>query len=132
MHVHPKASGHEAHGAHLTSGTRKKAAHNPDEVGPVKDHFSEGRQQENRRQPPPQNQPPEPEPAAFAAHEATVETQQQESHALAARQAELALNSLLKEAAPDANQSVQAASDHRDEVKDPSLDDLLAMMRGKP
>lgn len=131
MHVHPKASGHEAHGAHLTGGTRKKPAHNPDEVGAVKDHFSEGRQQENKRQPSRPNPPPEPEEFPFVAPK-TEENPRQGAHAIAARQAELALNSLLKEAAPGTGPETRAAGKYREPAKDPSLDDLLALMRAKP
>jgi hypothetical protein len=136
MHVHPKASGHEAHGANFVSGARKKPQ-NPDEVGAIKDHFSEGRQQENKRQPRQQNAQPEAPSIPFEEvnpaqqNPDDVQKPEHRSHALAAEQAALSLHSLLKEAAPQA-ETGGGVADHREQPKGPSLDDLLALMRAKP
>ncbi len=52
MHVsgHIKPFAHEAHGSKAIADARKKPP-NREEVGAVKDHFSEGRQQERQRPP---------------------------------------------------------------------------------
>jgi hypothetical protein len=133
MHVHMKVPNHEAHGSNFVGGTRKKPSHNPDEVGAVKDHFSEGRQQEYKRQPPKQNAEAK-VAAALAAPEAPQDNPWRISHAHAAQQAALALGSLLKEAAaPEARQDAPAAiAAHHEQSQNPSLDDLLALMRTKP
>lgn len=125
MHVHPKASGLEAHASNYVGGSRKKPP-NPDEVGAIKDHFSDGRQQDNRRQQPKRGQSPQPEDETTRFNDVAVaERSLDESQ----KQAALALYALAKKAAPQ-------AGTHGDTVRpapadEPSLNDLLALMRGK-
>ncbi len=111
MLVHPKASGHEAYGANFVAGTRKRSPHNPDEVEEVNDDFSEGRQRRNKRQPPKPKLAAETEASRFAAPDAARDNPWRASPAtIAAQQAALALHSLLKDAAPDANKGSRLPS----------------------
>ncbi len=127
MHVHPKALGHEAQGANFVGGTRKRPPHNPDEVGAVKDHFSEDQQQQEKRQPPPR-QAIEAKKLTSAEPEAAGNSWQA-SQALAAKGAVLALQPFLKDAVPEGE---PPAVPSPEPPKDPSLDDLLALMCAKP
>lgn len=137
MHMsnHLKAFGHEVQGSYYVGGKRKKPE-NRDEVGAVKDHFSEGRQQDNRRQ---QNRPTQSdeadtrvfedlENAALEIYEARKS--QYVNPILAAELASETIRSLFKDVAPEAEASQDpAAPKPLAGVGDPSLDDLLALMR---
>lgn len=134
MHVHPKPTGHEAHGAHLLGGTRKKPP-NREEVGAVKDHFSEGKQQSNKRPPRQNNRPAETNQAAFETRADMLQNPQLRTHEILAKQAAHSIQSLLMEAAPNANtHSSEAAPEPRPQTvqpQEPSLNDLLALMCAK-
>jgi hypothetical protein len=137
--AHLKPLGNEVHGSYYTGGKRVKP-HNPDEVGPVKDHFSEGRQQENLRQPAKQDAFSE-DDAPPVSFEDEIEDQglyksrkaQYASQALSANLTAHAINFLSGETAP------QGAATHKRlgmthqvlQTSEPSLDDLLTLMKAK-
>jgi hypothetical protein len=133
--AHLKPLGHEVQGSYYTGGKRKKP-HNPDEVGAVKDHFSEGRQQENLRRPSGKRPALREEGDGSAFEESDADPQglyeprsaQHAGHALAAELAIQAIRSQLNDATPLAI----AASKAKDSPIEPSFDDLLAMMRLDP
>ncbi len=129
MHVHPKASGLEAHISNALGKSRKKPP-NPDEVGPVKDHFSDGRQQDTPRQPVKRARSPqaEAEPARFK-DAAPPPPNPDESQ----RQAALALYALAQKAVPDLGAAPKPPdlSAAPAQAKEPSLDELLALMLRK-
>ncbi len=126
MHVHPKATGHEAHGAHLLGGTRKKPP-NREEVGAVKDHFSEGRQQDQKRPPRKSIQTAEPDGAQFTALD---REQQFHSHSVVAKHAVHSIQSLLMGPAPEST-NIPEPQVEAVQPKEQSLDDLLALMCAK-
>ncbi len=137
MHMpsHLRALGHEVQGSYYT-GSKRKKPENREEVGAVKDHFSEGRQQEKPPRTAPQSKPLEAEALPFDETE-TGEQDLYEArnarHASSGLAVELALHtihSLFKEIAPEASSEVKkAAKQPQDQEIEQSLNDLLALMR---
>jgi hypothetical protein len=131
--AHLKPLGHEVQGSYYGGGKRKKP-HNPDEVGAVKDHSSEGRQQENMRQRSAKQARPlvEGDESQFedadADHQDLYESRsaQHAGHALAAELAVQAIRSQLNDATPLA--LADSKPDAKEPIAEPSFDELLAMM----
>jgi hypothetical protein len=136
--AHLKPLGHEVQGSYYVGGKRKKP-HNPDEVGAVKDHFSEGRQQENQRPPSAKQIQQLEESDVTGFEEADRDLQglyqpriaEQAGHALAAELAVQAIRSQLNDTMPLAG-VVVTKPDLKTKTVEPSFDDLLAMMRVDP
>jgi len=136
--AHLKPLGHEVQGSHYVGGKRKKP-HNPDEVGAVKDHFSEGRQQEKQRQPSAKQSGQLEEGNGIAFEDADTDPQdlyeprtaQHAGHTLAAELAVQAIRSQLNDTMPLKGLTA-VQPEMKQQTVDPSFDDLLAMMRLDP
>jgi hypothetical protein len=137
--AHLKPFGNEVQGSYYVGGKRKKP-HNPDEVGPVKDHFSEGRQQEKPRQPA-KHEPSAEEDIPAISFEDELDDQglyksgkaQYASQALSANLTAHTINSLSSETAlQDAATPKKLGMTRQiNRTSEPSLNDLLMLMLTK-
>jgi hypothetical protein len=134
--AHLKPLGHEVQGSYYVGGKRKKP-HNPDEVGAVKDHFSEGRQQENLRDSAKHNKSSEAETdlPSFADEvddQGLYKKAPYASQALSAHLTARALHSLSQEASAHTTVDRKLGMTRSvPQTAEPSLDDLLTLMRTK-